>query len=106
MSVTSAGAPTLSVPRSRPSRRAGSSVNISITRASGDGFLLVDEDVEEKAELRLEAEDAERRLVELDFLFVAAMRRVIAGQHGDRAVGDACDERVHVALRCAAAGSF
>ncbi len=45
-----------------------------------DGFLFVDEDVEEEAELGFEAEDAEGRLVELDFLFVGAMRGVVAGR--------------------------
>ena len=74
-------------------------------RGEVDGLLLVDEDVEEEAEFRFEAEDAEGRLVELDFLFEVAMRRVIAGEDGDRAVGDAFDERVDVSLACAAAGS-
>ncbi len=68
-------------------------------------LLLVDEDVDEEAELRLEAEDAEGRLVELDFLFVVAVRRVVAGEHGDRAVGDAFDEEVDVPRRAGAAGS-
>ena len=77
----------------------------SMRRGSVDRLLLVDEDVEEEAELGFEAEDAEGRVVELDFLFVAAVRRVVAGEDGDRAVGDAFDERVDVAPACAAAGS-
>ena len=66
----------------------------------------MNKDVDEKAELGFEAEDAERREIELDFLFVSAMRRVVAREDGDRAVGDALDERVDVARLCAAAGSF
>src|SRR6476659_7228031 len=57
-----------------------------------NGGALVDEDVEEQPEFRFEAEDAEGGLVEFNFLFVTAMRRVVAGEDGDRAVGDAGDE--------------
>ena len=70
-----------------------------------DGLVLVDEDVEEEAELGLEADDAEGRHVELDLLFVGAMRRVVAGEDGDDAVGDALDEGVDVRAGRGAAGS-
>ena len=63
------------------------------------------EQIEEEAELRFQAEDAEGRRIELDFFFVGAMRRVIAGKDRDRAVGDALDERLQVAPPRAAAGS-
>ena len=64
-------------------------VSIATQPREVDGFLLVDEDVDEKAELGFESEDAEGRVGELDFLFVVAMRRVVAGEDRDRAVGDA-----------------
>ncbi|MGC3988235.1 MAG: hypothetical protein QM796_00855 [Chthoniobacteraceae bacterium] len=60
--------------------------------------FLVDEDVEEQAELGFEPEDAEGRLVELDLLLVGAMRRVVAGEDGDGTVGNAFDERIHIRL--------
>ena len=56
------------------------------------------EDIEKKAELRLEPQDAKGRAIEFDFFFKAAMRRVIAGQNGDGAIGDTFDQRVDVAL--------
>ncbi len=106
MSVTSAGAPTDSVPRSRLSRRAGLAVSSSIKRRSEIASCFSTSKSWNSAELGFEAEDAERRLVELDLLLVAAVRRVVAGKHGDRAIGDAADERIDVAPASAAAGSF
>src|SRR5262245_22281807 len=59
-----------------------------------DRFLFVNEDVEEEPELRFEAEDAEWRHVEFNFLLVSAMRRVIAREHGNRSIRDAFDQGI------------
>ena len=49
----------------------------------------VHEPIETQRHGRLEADDAERRAVELDVLLVVVVRRVIGGDHVDAAVGDA-----------------
>ena len=48
----------------------------------------VDQPVEHQRHARLEADDAERRAVELDELLVRVVRRVVGGDHVDGAVGD------------------
>ena len=45
--------------------------------------------VEADRHRRLEADDAERRAVELDVLLVGVVRRVVGGDDVDAAVGDA-----------------
>ena len=62
----------------------------------------VHEPVEAQRHRRLEADDAERRAVELDVLLVVVMRRVIGGDDVDAAVDDA---RCSIASRSAASRS-
>ena len=97
--MTSAGAPGESVPAFRPNNRAGLTVNISINRGKSIVRCLCNEEVDEQSKFRFEPDDSEGRGVELDFFFELRMRRVIARQDIERAVGDSFEERVDIALR-------
>ena len=57
----------------------------------------VHQPIERNRNRRLEADDAERRAIELDVLLVGVMRRVIGGDDVDAAVGDALQHGVAVA---------
>ena len=52
--------------------------------------------IERQRHRRLEADDPERRTVELHLLLVVVMRRVVGGDDVDRAVGDAGEHRVAI----------
>ncbi len=67
--------------------------------------MLVHEKIDEQTKLSLEPHNAERRGVELDFLFEPRMRRVVACQDIDGAVGDPGEERIDVASAPAEADS-
>ena len=47
-------------------------MNISISRLMEMRFPFVEQNIDEQSELRLEADNSERRLIELDFLFKGA----------------------------------
>src|SRR4030095_4149794 len=64
-----------------------------------DCFPFVNKDVEEEAELGLQAKDAEGCDIEFDLLLVPAMRSVIAREDSNCAVGDSLDERLDMLLR-------
>ena len=53
----------------------------------------------------LQADDAERGLVELAHLLLGGVRGMVGGEDLDRAVLQAADDGLDVGLRCAAAGS-
>ncbi len=63
------------------------------------------EPIERERHARLVADDAERRLVELDVLLVGVVRRVIGGQRVDAAVDDARGSSRRDRAARAAAGS-
>ena len=71
-----------------------------------DRLVLVHEQIEKQSELRLESDDPKRRLIELDFLLELRVRRVIAAQNADRAVGDAPRATPRHPPSSAAADSF
>ena len=64
-----------------------------------DRLLFVHEQIDEQSELRLQSDDAKRRLIELHFLLKFRVRRMIARQDVERAVGDAFEQRRHIFLR-------
>ncbi len=59
-----------------------------------------------QSKLRFQSHDPKRRGVELDFLFELRVRRVIAGEDPERAVGDSLQQRSHIVFRRATADSF
>ena len=84
--MTSAGAPTASVPAGSPSSRAGP----RLMRATSVGRSSTPSATSRRpsAERGLEPDDAVRRLVELDVLLVLVVRRVVGRDRLDRAVGE------------------
>ncbi len=55
-------------------------------------------------ELRLEADNSERRLIELDFLFKGGVRRMIAAKNRQGPVRDSLNNRINIA--CVRNGGF
>ncbi len=84
--TTSAGAPRRSDPPARPQMRAGAVLIRSIS-ADGVSSPRLDQFAPGQRERRLQADDAVRRIVELPLLGVVMMRRVVAGDAVDGAVG-------------------
>ena len=87
------------MPASSFNSRAGLAVNISINRGRSIDLPFVNEQVDENPELGFQSNNPKRRAIELDFLFELCVRRVIARENFDRAVGDSLQQRVDVALR-------
>ena len=65
----------------------------------GNRFPFVQQNIDEQSELRLEADNSERRLIELDFLFKGGVRRMIAAKNRQGPVGDSLNNRINIALR-------
>ena len=102
--VRSAGPPSVSVPPGRPSTRAGLADSSSTSRGRPD-HAGVHQPIEAQRHGGLEADDAERRAIELERLLVGVMRRVVGGDDVDRPVAQAFDHRERDRLPRAAAGS-
>ncbi len=91
----SAGAPSASEPPGTRRIRAGFTDSSSTSR---DSAMTpgVHEPIEAERHRRLEAGDAERRVIELDLLLVVVMRRVVGRDDVDAAVGEPLQHRVAV----------
>ena len=71
-------------------------MNISMRRPKIKHLPLMHEDVAEERELGFEASDSERRLIQLDLLFVKGMRGVIAAKNVERAVCETFKNRFDI----------
>ena len=91
----SAGAPSVSDPPGTRRIRAGFTDSSSTSR-DRPMTPAMHEAVEAERHRRLEAGDAERRVIELDLLLVVVMRRVIGGDDVDAAVGEPLQHGVAV----------
>ena len=96
--VTSASAPTLNVPLGRLSNRAGVH-GVFGDRVRQQKPLRVDKLHQRQRQFGFQSGDAERRVVKLNFLFKIAVRRVVAAQNFNRAVGQPFQNRLAVARR-------
>ena len=97
MTVTSATAPGLSVPRSMPSTLAGLIVSFSIScgQVRWPGSIRArDADRQQ----RLQADDAVGRLVQLAHLLLRRVRGVVGGDHLQRAVVQSGEDGLHVGV--------
>src|SRR5207247_2233525 len=61
--------------------------------------MFVHQQIQKYSKLRLQTDDAERRGIELNFLFKLRMRRVIRRQDRQGAVRDSFQKRIDIALR-------
>ena len=102
--VMSAAAPGVSVPAldpKNPCRIRG----VQLDEPAHGEHVAVDQPVERQRHRRLEADDAERRPVELHGLLIGVVRRVVGGDGVDAAVREPFQHRVAVRLRAQRAGS-
>jgi len=76
----------------RQAEQACGSDGISIKEGAQSHSFAVVQLHEGEGEFGFEAGDPKGRVIELDFLFVIAMGRVIAAQDIDGAVGDGCED--------------
>ena len=61
--------------------------------------MFVHEQIEKQAEFCFQPNDAERRGIELDFLFEIRMRCMVGTQDRQCAVGDSLQQRIDICLR-------
>ena len=85
-------------PPGRFSRRAGLTESSSIIRVSEIRPAWTSRSKHDRHR-GLEADDAERRAIELDHLLVDVVRRMVRGDHVHAAVGDALEHRVAILRR-------
>ena len=95
--VTSAIAPGLSVPRSMPRTRAGLIVSFSINCGQVKQPGL-DQGHDADGQQRLQADDAVGRLVQFAHFLFRRVRRVVGGDHFERAVAQPGEDGLHVGL--------
>ena len=95
--VRSAGPPSGACRRAGRARAPDPDVSSSTSRGEAD-HAGVHQPIEAERHRGLEADDAERRAVELERLLVGVMRRVVGGDDVDRSVAQALDHRQPIGL--------